>query len=182
MEGGRYEVGSKKGNYAKLSGMVRQELDFNIGHWDYMLEGGLFLGDLPYKMLEMPSGNITNGYNMYRFSLMNLMEYRADKYITFHNEILLNGIFLNQIPLIKHLNFRELFSLKMFYGTLSKTHNKVLDIPSFIHSTKVPYVEVGVGFSNILRLFTLQSFWRLTENDIHGTVKWGLKGSIRISL
>ena len=182
VEGGRFEVGNKKGNYAKFSGMVRQELDFNIGLWNYMIEGGLFLGDLPYQMLEMPSGNITNGYNMYRFSLMNLMEYRADKYITFHNEILLNGIILNQIPLIRHLNFRELFSLKMFYGSFQNTHNNILDIPNYIHSTKVPYVEVGVGFSNILRLFTLQSFWRLTENDLHGTVKWGLKGSIRISL
>lgn len=182
VEGGRYEVGVKKGNYAKLSGMVRQELDFNIGHWNYMIEGGLFLGDLPYQLLEMPSGNITNGYNMYGFTLMNLMEYRADKYLTFHNEILFNGIFLNQIPLIRHLNFRELLSLKMFYGTLRNKHNGVIEIPTYIHSTKVPYVEVGVGFSNILRLFTLQSFWRLTENNLHGTAKWGLKGSIRISL
>lgn len=182
VEGGRYEVGDKKGNYAKLSGMVRQRVNFNIGQWDYMLEGGFFLGDLPYQMLEMPSGNITNGYSMYGFSLMNLMEYRADKYITFHNEILLNGIILNQIPLIRRLNFRELFSLKMFYGTLSNTHNNVIEIPNYVHSTKVPYVELGVGFSNILRLFTLQSFWRITENDLPGTVKWGLKGSVRISL
>ncbi len=182
MEGGRYEVGDKTGNYAKLSGMVRQRVNFNIGQWDYMLEGGLFLGDLPYQMLEMPSGNITNGYSMYGFSLMNLMEYRADKYITFHNEIMLNGIILNQIPLIRRLNFRELFSLKMFYGTLSNTHNNVIDIPDYVHSTKVPYVEVGVGFSNILRLFTLQSFWRITENDLSDTLKWGLKGSVRISL
>lgn len=182
VEGGRYEVGVKKGNYAKLSGMLRQELDFNIGHWNYMIEGGLFLGNLPYQMLEMPSGNITNGYNMYGFSLMNLMEYRADKYLTFHNEIQLNGIILNQIPLIRHLNFRELFSLKMYYGTLSNVHNNVIDIPTYIHSTRVPYIEVGAGFSNILRLFTLQSFWRLTENDLGGTAKWGLKGSIRISL
>lgn len=182
VEGGQYEVGTKKGNYAKLSAMVRQRVNFNIGQWDYMVEGGLFLGDLPYQMLEMPSGNVTNGYSMYGFSLMNLMEYRADKYLTFHNEILLNGIILNQIPLIKHFNFRELFSLKMYYGTLSKTHSDVLDIPSYIHSTKIPYIEVGAGFSNILRLFTLQSFWRITENDTPNTVKWGLKGSIRISL
>ena len=182
VEGGQYEVGNKKGNYAKLSGLVRQKVDFNFGQWDYMLDAGIFLGNLPYQMLEMPSGNITNGYNMYGFSLMNLMEYRADRYITFHNEFLLNGIILNQIPLIRHLNFRELFSLKMYYGNLKNTHNDIVDKPSYIHDTKVPYVEVGVGFSNILRLFTLQSFWRLTENDIPNTVKWGLKGSVRISL
>lgn len=182
LEGGRYEVGKKNGNYAKLSGQIRQLVNFNIGYWEYMLEGGAIFGELPYQLLKMPSGNITNGYSRFNFALMNVMEFRADRYAIWHNEVSLNGILFNQIPLIKHLNLRELMSLKMYYGSMNTTHNNVLDIPDYIHTTNKPYVEVGAGFSNLLRFITLQSFWRLTETERPGTTKWGLKGSIRISL
>ena len=73
-------------------------------------------------------------------------------------------------------------SLKMYYGAMRNAHVNVLDIPDYIHTTNKPYVEVGAGFSNLLRFITLQSFWRLTETERPGTTKWGLKGSIRISL
>lgn len=182
LEGGRYEVAEKNGNYAKLSGQIRQLVNFNIGYWEYMLEGGAIFGELPYQLLKMPSGNITNGYSRFNFALMNVMEFRADRYAIWHNEVSLNGILFNQIPLIKHLNLRELLSLKMYYGSMNTTHNNVLDIPDYIHTTNKPYVEVGAGFSNLLRFITLQSFWRLTETERPGTTKWGLKGSIRISL
>ena len=182
VEGGRYEVGKKNGNYAKLSGQIRQLVNFNIGYWEYMVEGGAIFGQLPYQLLKMPSGNITNGYSRFNFALMNVMEFRADRYAIWHNEVSLNGILFNQIPLIKHLNLRELMSLKMYYGSMNTTHNNVLDIPDYIHTTNKPYVEVGAGFSNLLRFITLQSFWRLTETERPGTTKWGLKGSIRISL
>ena len=182
LEGGRYEVAEKNGNYAKLSGQIRQLVNFNIGYWEYMLEGGAIFGELPYQLLKMPSGNITNGYSRFNFALMNVMEFRADRYAIWHNEVSLNGILFNQIPLIKHLNLRELMSLKMYYGSMNTTHNNVLDIPDYIHTTNKPYVEVGAGFSNLLRFITLQSFWRLTETERPGVTKWGLKGSIRISL
>lgn len=182
LEGGRYEVAEKNGNYAKLSGQIRQLVNFNIGYWEYMLEGGAIFGELPYQLLKMPSGNITNGYSRFNFALMNVMEFRADRYAIWHNEVSLNGFFFNKIPLIKYLNLRELMSLKMYYGEMRNGHKNVLDIPDYIHTTSKPYVEVGAGFSNLLRFITLQSFWRLTETERPGVTKWGLKGSIRISL
>lgn len=181
-EGGRYQNGIKSGSYAKISGMLKQDVSFSLGLWRYMVEAGTLLGDMPYTLLKMPSGNVTNGYGKYNFVLMNQMEFRADRYILCHNELSLNGILFNQIPLVKYLNLRELMSLKMFYGTMRDAHKNILDIPGYIHTTKVPYIEAGVGFSNLLRVLTLQSFWRLTENDRPGTTKWGVKASIRISL
>lgn len=182
LEGGRYQNGLKSGNYAKISGMVKQDVSFSLGLWRYMVEAGTLLGDMPYTLLKMPSGNVTNGYGKYNFVLMNQMEFRADRYILCHNEVSLNGILFNQIPLIKYLNLRELMSLKMFYGTMRDSHKNILDIPGYIHTTKVPYIEAGIGFSNLLRVLTLQSFWRLTENERPGTTKWGVKASIRVSL
>jgi len=182
LEAGRYQNGIKSGNYAKISGMLKQDVSFSLGLWRYMVEAGTLLGEMPYTLVKMPSGNVTNGYGKYNFVLMNQMEFRADRYILCHNELSLNGILFNQIPIIKYLNLRELMSLKVFYGTMRDAHKNVLDIPEYIHTTKVPYVEVGVGFSNLLRVLTLQSFWRLTENERPGTTKWGVKASIRISL
>lgn len=182
IEGGRYQAGLKSGSYAKIAGMIRHEINFSLGVWEYKIEAGSIFGAIPYNLLRMPSGNVTNGYSRYNFVLMDQMEFRADKYITWHNEISLNGIIYNQIPLVKYLNLRELMSLKMYYGTMNYAHKNILDIPEYIHSSKMPYIEVGVGFSNFLRVLTLQSFWRLTENDRPGVTKWGIKASVRISL
>ncbi len=112
---------------------------------------------------------------------MNYMEYVADKYISMHNELIFNGLVLNQIPLIKHLNLREMVSFKMFYGTLSNSNNQVLDFPSFMQGTRAPYMEAGIGVSNIFRFFTLQSVWRLSDLNHQGAIPWGIRTSIRIS-
>jgi len=190
-EGGKYLLGNKTGNYAKVIGLAKQEFHFDIGQWNYLIEGGYLFGDLPYPLLEIPSGNETAsaeakdnqsiGYRRHQFTLMNYMEYVADKYISMHNELILNGIVLNQIPLIKHLNLREMVSFKMFYGTLRNSNNQVLDFPSFMQGTHTPYMEAGIGVSNIFRLFTLQSVWRLSDLNHQGTIPWGIRTSLRIS-
>jgi len=178
---GNYAFGNQSGNYAKLTTAVKQSVKFGIGQWNYAIEGGTILGKVPYLLLETPAGSETDGYKRYQFTCMNYMEYAADNYVSMHNELNFNGIVLNNIPLIKHLNLRELMSFKLFYGTLNSKHAQVLDMPTTIYSTSSPYMEVGVGVSNILRLFTLQSVWRLTELNHPGVDRWGLRASIRVS-
>ena len=118
---------------------------------------------------------------MYQFSLLNFMEYATDKYISMHNEITLNGVVMNKIPLIKKLNLREMITFKTFYGTLDAKHYLTLDIPASVDRMTKPYSEIGVGFSNIFHLFTLQSVWRLTDREKNGVSPWGIKGSVRIT-
>lgn len=181
ISGGKYMVGNQAGKYAKLTASVKQSVKFGIGQWNYAIEGGTILGKVPYLLLETPAGSETDGYKRYQFTSMNYMEYAADNYISMHNELNFNGIVLNNIPLIKHLNLRELMSFKMFYGTLSNKHAQVMDFPTSIYTPNSPYMEVGVGVSNILRLFTLQSVWRLTDLDHPDADRWGLRASIRVS-
>jgi hypothetical protein len=181
ISGGNFAFGNQKGNYAKLTAAVKQSVKFGIGQWNYAIEGGTILGKVPYILLETPAGSETDGYKRYQFTCMNYMEYAADNYVSMHNELNFNGIILNNIPLIKHLNLRELMSFKLFYGTLSSKHTQVLDIPNSVYNTNSPYMEVGVGVSNILRLFTLQSVWRLTDLNHPGVDRWGLRASIRVS-
>jgi hypothetical protein len=180
LEGGKYFVGDKEGVYAKISTLMHQKVNIGIGYWDYLVEGGCIFGKVPYALLEAPYGRESSGYNRYQFSLLNYMEYAADKYVSMHNEVTLNGVIMNKIPYIKYLNLRELITFKSFYGTLQNKHSQVLDLPPSVQVLTKPYSEVGVGFSNILHLFTLQSIWRLTDNH-QGKPSWGIKGSIRIT-
>lgn len=180
-EGGRYQAATKSGNYAKVTGLIKQFVKFDIGQWNYALEGGCVFGSVPYTLLETPAGSETAGYKRYQFTMLNYMEYAADRYVTMHNELMLNGILLNQIPLIKHLNLREMFSFKMFYGTMNNAHSNVLDLPVSIQPITTPYMELGAGFSNILRLFTLQAVWRLTDLNHPGVSPFGLRASVRVS-
>jgi hypothetical protein len=181
LEGGRYNIANEKANYGKIRTIVKQKLKFDFGSMYYSVEGGLILGKVPYPLLSIPTGSATMAYSQHQFGMMKLYEFAADKYLSMHSEINLNGIVLNQIPLINRLNLREMFSFKMFYGTYNTSHNQILDMPVFSQTISKPYMEIGVGFSNIFRLLTLQSVWRLCDSTRPDDYKWGIRSSIQVS-
>ena len=159
-------------------------LDF--GQLNYVAEAGWIVGNVPYQLLEVPPGSETGGYGIYQFNMMNYMEYAADKYLNLHSELMLNGLILNQIPLIKELNLREMCTFKLAYGSLSDSHKLQLDYPDFMNPLNKPYMEIGIGLTNILHIFTLQSVWRLTDLNHKGldgkiVVPWGLRGCLSLS-
>lgn len=180
LETGKYTLANQTGMYGKVQLSVKQRVNFDIGRLNYIVEGGWLWGSMPYPALFLQSGSETNGYNLYRFNLLNHMEYAADKYVNLHSELTLNGIILNQIPLVKHLNLREVFSFKMAYGGLSNSHRSVLDYPVGLQPLNKPYFEMGAGFTNILRIFSLQSVWRIDPNK-PSVRSWGLLGCLQFS-
>jgi len=93
----------------------------------------------------------------------------------------MNGLIMNQIPLIKNLNLREMVSFKMAYGSLSNSHRQQFDYPAYTNTFSKPYMEVGVGLTNILHIFTLQSVWRLTDLHHTGVTPWALLGCLSLS-
>jgi hypothetical protein len=179
LEAGKFNAGQKKGNYLKINASVKQQVRFTAGQWNYMFEAGKIFGEVPYSLLEIPMGNGSFPYRRNLFNTLRDMEYAFDQYAGMHNELIMNGIAMNHIPLIKHLNLRELLTFKVLYGNRSNVHNNIIDIPTNIYKLNQPHMEVGVGFSNILRLFTLQSVWRLTNPDHPGAERWSIRGSIR---
>jgi hypothetical protein len=197
LEGGQYTLGNTKGGYGKIMGAIKQFVPLDFGSLYYVVEAGGIVGKVPYPLLEIPSGseaggyglftmNIpiqtgSGGYSMYQYNMMRYMEYGADKYVNLQSEFTLNGLLMNQIPLIKYLNLRELFSFKMAYGSLGDSHRAVLDYPDFMQPIKKPYMEVGVGITNILHIFAIQSVWRLTDVDKAGVFPWGIRSSLSIS-
>ena len=181
LETGKYQLGNTNGQYGRIIGSVRQFIQFDFGDLNYVADAGIIVGNVPYPLLGIPPGSESGGYGFYTFSLMNYREYASDKYINLHSELMLNGLIMNQIPLIKYLNLREMISAKVAYGSLSESHKAQLDYPVDLNPWRKPYLEVGVGLTNIFHFFTLQSVWRLTDLDHPGARPWGLLGSINIT-
>ncbi len=181
LELGKYQLGNENGSYAKVIGSMKQRVRLDFGQLNYIAEAGIILGNVPYPLLRIPPGSETGGYSGYQFNMMNYMEYAADKYVNLHSELMLNGLIFNQIPLIKYLNLREMFSVHMAYGSLNESHRSVLEYPVFMNPLSKPYMEVGVGLTNLLNIFTLQSVWRLTDLNHPGINPWGIRACLNLS-
>ena len=176
-EAGKFTLGDRTGNYAHLKLNVQQGQRFLLGEWRYFVEAGKVWGDVPYPLLKSFNTRGSGGYNLYQFGLMNYYEYPMDTYAAFHSEVITNGILFNRIPLIKNLNLRELFIFKMGYGTLKNTHASLLDFPPAASTLARPYSEVGIGFTNLLKFFSVQSIWRLTDLKKEGVTPWSISFS-----
>ena len=179
MEIGKYTLGATTGTYGKLSGLIKQNVKLNIGQFNYVADIGVIIGKVPYPLLQYPSGCETGGYSLYSYNKMNYMEFGTDRYLNFHSELMLNGLIVNQIPLIKYLNLREIFSFNLAYGSLNEGHRAILDYPRYMNPMTKPYQEFGAGFTNIFRILSIQAVWRLSGLN-PGVDGWGLRGYIDV--
>ena len=50
------------------------------------------------------------------------------------------------------------------------------------NSLNTPYVELGCGIGNILRILDIHSVWRLTNWQDTSTPRWGIRFRLHISL
>lgn len=163
--------------YGKLNVMLRHHQPLGAGgQLDYMIEAGIILGAVPFPMLNIFDGNQSYAYDPYRFTLMHNYQYAADRYMLMHVDWNGGGCLFNLIPGIRVLRLRELVSFKMAYGGLSGKHNELLAFPDGrLNNLTTPYVEIGVGIGNILRIADLMSVWRLTHRDDPGAPNWSMR-------
>ncbi|VBB47204.1 conserved exported hypothetical protein [uncultured Paludibacter sp.] len=178
---GKFSLSNKNGFYGNLSIDMLQQGRFTLGEWKYFAEAGKIIGSAPYPLLKFFNTKANGGYNIYQFSLMNFFEYPMDTYAAFHSELITNGLIFNKIPLIKYLNLREISSFKIGYGTVSNTHTQWLNYPINSTNMKYPYSEVSIGFTNLLRVITVQSVWRLTDLKKENVKPWGFAFYLRLS-
>lgn len=151
----------------------------SAGYTDYIISAGKIFGQVPFLLLENHPGNETYFFNTYSFNRMNEYEFISDTYaqifITHH----FGGIFFNRLPLIRKLKFREVFTAKAVAGSISKKNiafntdpsNQKQNFEGLVNNWKLqapswekPYVELGVGVENILKLFRVDCIWRLNYN------------------
>ena len=158
---------------------VRPEISFDylvklppVGMSKIHINAGTIIGTVPYPFLHIHPGNVTGFIDHSAFSCMDYLEFASDTWATIFYEHNFNGFFLGKIPLLKKLQLREIFTLKATYGRLSDKNNGMLNdgesvmmFPDGMKPLKEPYVEIGAGVGNILRLFRVDCFWRLTNRE-----------------
>ncbi|HNW96973.1 MAG TPA: DUF5686 family protein [Bacteroidales bacterium] len=167
----KYAYGIKgfwNGDYEYTRAQLGVEHWFNIGSfgWSkYILEAGKIWGTLPYPLLKLHEGNETWVFDDYAFNMMNYYEFVSDQYVTGYYVHHFDGLFLNKIPLMRKLKWRETASVRAAFGELSPKNNQTTTFPSCMTKLDKPYFEVSAGVENIFKLIKINAVWRLSHLD-----------------
>ena len=175
--------------YGNLQLMVRHDVDLGMGgELDYLVQAGLVFGRVPYPLLYHFAGNQTHTFEPHRFSLMNNYQYAADQYVALQAHWNGKGVLFNLIPGVRYLRLRELVELKMAYGRLRQDHQQVLTFPTTqtghgtMRAMQVPYVEMGVGIGNILRIGEVYGVFRLTQINDPASPWWAVRFRLHLAM
>jgi len=143
-----------------------------IGDTKMKFSAGTIVGTVPYPMLYMFQGNGSYSLDTDSFACMDYYEFAADSWLTFFAEHDFKGFFLGKVPLLRRMQLRELAIFKFGYGTLRESNNgiagdkdfgSVMLFPEGMTTLDRPYVELGVGLTNIFRLLRVDAYWRMTH-------------------
>lgn len=165
------EIGFTKG----FKGITENDFDFfkaesvltwrvpstAVGFGYLYLRGGIIWGNVPHTLLMLHPGNATFFFDKHAFSCMQAYEFASDRWLSGFYEHNFNGLILGKIPLIKKLDWREVATVRFAWGDISETNQKNILQETGVLNT--PYVEAGVGITNIFRVFRVDCFWRLTH-------------------
>jgi hypothetical protein len=168
-------------NYIKVRMNYKHKVLFPSGQWMYSVDAGWLLGDVPYNLFFNHGSGSAILHRRLHFNLMNYMEYTTDHYVSTHHEWMFNGILFNAIPGIRNFNLRELVTFKGIYGGLSNDRKAIYQLPVKMRAMEKPYIELGVGITNIFKIGSIQSVWRVTERHVPGVKPWGLIAGVRFN-
>ena len=161
-----------------------------FGNSDMILEGGYIFGRLPYPLLTVHRANQTYAYQLASYNLMNFLEFVSDRYVSINIDHHFNGFIFNRLPLIRHLDLREVVTAKVLYGGIRSENDPakntdlyrypaVNGIPTTFSLNDGPYIEGSVGISNIFKLLRVDVVKRFTYRDHPDIAKWGIRGRVR---
>ena len=145
-----------------------------LGASSIVLNAGTIVGQVPYPLLKIYEGNETYRIKSKAFSCMDYYEFASDTWATLFWEHDFRGFFLGKVPLIKKLKLREIVLVRAAYGSLRDENNGVpgtsgigsqMVFPVGMSKLDTPYVEAGVGLSNIFKVLRVDAVWRLTHRD-----------------
>jgi hypothetical protein len=123
------------------------------------------------------------------YNMMNFMEFVSDRYVALNMEQSFYGFFTNKIPLVKKLKLREIATVKVLYGQVSKQNQPtkgsgLYELPTYADGRPLsytlegkPYIEASIGISNIFKVIRLELVRRFTYLDHPQTAKYGFRVS-----
>ena len=158
-----------------------------LGTSNFSITGEHIFEKLPYPLLRTHIGNESAFFTTAAFNLMNFSEFTSDSYVALKYNHFFEGFILNRIPLMKRLKWRLLATANVLYGNLRQSN---LDfIPTDIQAeepigalSNTPYIEVGYGVENILKVLRVDFIHRLNYLDAEDVDGFGVKISFQFIL
>lgn len=180
-------IGAQKGIFGSDYSYLKLHLNyyhkFSINPFGYarvIVDAGKIFGTVPYPLLQLHEGNETYAFDRYAFNMMNYYEFASDQYASLFLEHHFQGFFLNHIPLMRKLKWREVVSGKFLVGSINENNKNVLIFPYGLEEVSKPYMEVGAGVENIFKVIRIDVMWRLTHLNNPNIEKFGIRAGLQI--
>lgn len=168
-------------NYTKLHFNYYHKFTINpFGYSRFIVDAGKIFGTVPYPLLQLHEGNETYAFDRFAFNMMNYYEFASDQYANLTIEHHFQGFFLNRIPLMRRLKWREVATGKFLIGTIADKNKKVLAFPYGLGEVSKPYMEMGVGVENIFKLIRIDALWRLNHLENPNVARFGIRAGLQI--
>lgn len=177
-----------EGGYIKIPGSIKNEphhdifgkfgiyaqqhtaLGFGKIHWAF--QANAVVGNAPFPALIMARTSRSAYRYDTDFMLLGSMELMSNYYTSLNVRYQTRGYIFGYIPYLKSLGIREDFIFNIGYGYLSDKYkgDNILALPANLYNNeqgwnKTPYIELGFGFSNILKIGDIAFVWRLTHRN-----------------
>lgn len=168
--------------YQKLTINVQDWFNLSPFGWSkFIVEAGQIWGKVPYPLLKLHEGNETYVFDEYAFNMMNFYEFASDKYVSFYYTHHFEGYFLNKVPLMRKLKWREVALIKGVTGSVSDKNRELMTFPSTLSNLGKPYVEAGAGIENIFRVLRIDALYRLSYLNKPNVTKFGVRASLQFT-
>ena len=181
--------------YHKIKASIEKRFYlWTFGYADIALQGGKIWGGVPFPLMFVHHANQNWAYQDEAFNLMNYYEFVSDSYAQMVLNYNFNGYIFNRIPLLKHLNWREVFAFKVLWGGVSDKNMPSEDNPALVdfprneqgcYSTfalgETPYIEANIGVDNIFKVLRVDYVRRFTHLDNPDIAKWGIRFRLRFT-
>jgi hypothetical protein len=170
--------------YARINASVKKKFLLGTTFIKAFVDGGYIFGEVPYPLLNNPSGNQSIGLARFNYNLLDPTSFSSDAYVNVHLSFNGGGFIFNKIPWLSSLNVRESMSFKMFYGTLRDEHRQFFESPvGLVALGKEPYFEAGIGVGNIFKVLRIEYVRRLNTASFFDQVssKNGIKLRVEVS-
>jgi len=158
-----------------------------LGYSDITLLGGYTAGKVPFPLLNISPANQSIAYDPDAYNKMTYLEFVSDHYAGINFTQGFNGFFLNKIPLIKHLKWREFLSAKILFGGLRDENNPLYSgnlyrFPASGNGANgtyalgsTPYIEAGAGIGNIFKFIRVDFIRRFNYLEHPEASRYGIK-------